>query len=160
MLNKIKSLIFNYEFLIPLFMLAFIVVYFFDISSLPAPARGMPTLIGSVALVLIAILLFTKHKDIFNFSRIEDGAKDKNLEDKQAATRKVAIITAIVILYIVGIYLIGYFVSTFIMIVATALLLGERNYLSISITTILFSVIMYFVFVSYFSLRLPSNLLF
>lgn len=160
MLNKIKNLIFNYELLVPVVLLIFIVIFMLDIQNLPAAARRMPALVGPITFAMIVALMIIKRKEIFNISGVGED-EDQNTHKVSAnATKKVGLITTIIIFYLAGIHFIGYFISTFVMIIAATLLLGEKNYLGIAVTSILFSVVMYLVFVVYFSLRLPSGLLF
>ena len=160
MLKKVKNVLSNFEFIVPAVMLTFVVVFLIDIQRLPAAARRMPTIIGVISVGLIVTLMITQYKQIFCIKKEEDSGEEAPKKGISAANKKVLIISAIMILYVLGIIYIGYFVATFVMIVATALILGERNYLAIVLTPLVYCLFTYLVFVQYFSLRLPSGILF
>lgn len=70
------------------------------------------------------------------------------------------IVFSLTIAYVVGIMYIGYFVSSIIFLIGTMSIFGRQGFLSKTIATAGFLLVVYALFVSFLGLRLPEGLLF
>ncbi|NLD06121.1 MAG: tripartite tricarboxylate transporter TctB family protein [Synergistaceae bacterium] len=71
-----------------------------------------------------------------------------------------AIIFSLTIAYVAGIMYIGYFVSSVIFLIGTMTIFGKQRFLTKTIATAGFLIVVYALFVSFLGLRLPQGLLF
>lgn len=71
-----------------------------------------------------------------------------------------AIVFSLTISYIAGIIYIGYFVSSIIFLIGTMSIFGKQKFLTKTIATAGFLIVVYALFVSFLGLRLPQGLLF
>ncbi|SFB21660.1 putative tricarboxylic transport membrane protein [Lentibacillus halodurans] len=117
----------------------------------PVDSDLMPKALGYL-LIILSIVLF--------FSGNNDAEKETKVDSRSASEMFLLLmVTALVILYISLLEIIGFVITTVFFIFICSLVLGYKNY-KVNITvSILFPVVLFYIFNYLLQIRLPSGIL-
>lgn len=153
--NKWKTQLINFEIILPVVMIIFIIVYMLNISDLPKISRRTPFLVGSITFALLILQLC-----ISLARNLKGTASDESSnETGKLKTNKALFLFFMMLFYNLGIYYLGFFIPTILMLVITMWVIGEKDPIKIIIVSGTFLIVFYLVFVRFFSLKPPSGVL-
>lgn len=152
--KKWKGKLLNYEIIMPIVMIVFIVLFIVNVYSLPKVAKRAPLLVGSITLFFLLVQTY-----ISILNNLKNNEEEKSKLSRGLLKNKVLQLLLIMILYIAIMSYFGYFPSTIIMLVVTMWVIGEKQLLRITLVSVVFIIVFYIVFVKIFGLQPPAGLL-
>ncbi|MBW2154049.1 MAG: tripartite tricarboxylate transporter TctB family protein [Deltaproteobacteria bacterium] len=153
--NNWRRQLVNFEIMMPIIMMIFVVVFIVDVYDLPKIAKRTPSLVGLITLVLLLI-----QTSISIAQNLKDNEKkEKNATEASLKKNKVLYLLLIMLLYNAAIYFFGFLSSTIVMMVITMRAIGEKSLVRISLVSGMFLIVFYFVFVKFFRLKPPEGVL-
>ena len=152
---KLKEQLFNFETMMPIIMMIFVIVFIVDVHDLPRISKRTPFLVAFITLILLLIQTYIS----ISQNRKDNEKKEKNEKAASLKKNKVLHLLLIMLLYDAGIYFFGFFPSTIVMLAVTMRAIGEKSLVRISLVSGMFLIIFYFVFVKFFRLIPPVGVL-
>jgi len=144
-----KDQLLNYEIIVPITMIIFVVVFIIDVYDLPKVAKRTPLLVGFITLALLFIqTCISILKDLKDSEKIEKIKISGNLLKNKALQ-----LLLIMILYGVGMYSFGFFPSTIVMLPITMWVVGEKDVIKIILVSGIFLIMFYVFFIKVFGLE-------
>jgi len=147
--TRLKDQLLDYEIIVPITMIIFVVVFMIDVYDLPKVAKRTPLLVGFITLALLfiqtCISILKNLKDSEKKEKIKISGnliKDKTLQ-----------LLLIMILYGVAMYSFGFFPSTIVMLPITMWMVGEKDVIKIILVSGIFLVMFYVLFIEVFGLK-------
>lgn len=144
-----KDQLLNYEIIVPITMIIFVVVFIIDVYDLPKIAKRTPLLVGFITLALLFIqTCISISRNLKDREKIEKIKISGNL-----IKSKTLQLLLIMILYGVGMYSFGFFPSTIVMLPITMWMVGEKDVIKIILVSGIFLIMFYVFFIKIFGLK-------
>lgn len=121
-------------------------VYFL---GLPGKAGYYPKLISGAIIILGIVIILNAVKAI----KSAPANLEQNVSKKEISYKSVALIVAYLVIYYFTFHTVSYILSTFLLMVATSVTLGYRNWKILIPTTAIVSIGIYFIFTQVFNVR-------
>ncbi len=140
--------------------LIFSCVYWLSAKDLPAKSIDFPK---AIFVVLIPLFIWNGVNSVLEFRKTlkdENTPEEKKWNCSLNITSSKVIVTLITAVYTLLIPVLGFFVCTVIYLAVLAFYLGIRKPVSLILFTILFTAVVYGVFVMWLQVRMPSGILF
>lgn len=129
-----------------------IIAYQIPISDYTIVKPSMiPVGLGWILIVLAIALFFAKETE-------EEKEKQRKLKKNEVID--LIVMFGFLIIYTFFLEKIGFVIMTFVFIFATSLYLGYRKWLSLTLVSVLFPVILYYVFTQLLNISLPQGIMF
>lgn len=119
------------------------------------------TLVVALSLLLVGMEFFKKKKEAVPPSALQpEGVKEAGGEEEEVNNWNIVIYLGILFGYMAMLHFIGFLISTPIVMMAVAIILKGRNYITMTLMSIFFSVTLYYVALKMMKIILPAGILF
>lgn len=128
---------------------------FFAASQMKSGPDFWPKIVAAGIIILGAVILAGGLLQMKKQGAWTEAEREKRAKDK-AQYLKVLAVVAVLIAYYFAFQYIGYTIPTFLLITATAVILGYRNWKVMIPTALIVSVALYLAFTNLFGIRFPG----
>lgn len=147
--TRLKDQLLDYEIVVPITMIIFVVVFMIDVYDLPKVAKRTPLLVGLITLALLFI-----QTCISILKNLKDSEKKEKIKiSGNLIKNKTLQLLLIMILYGVAMYSFGFFPSTIVMLPITMWMVGEKDVIKIILVSGIFLIMFYVLFIKVFGLK-------
>lgn len=147
--TRLKDQLLDYEIIVPITMIIFVVVFMIDVYDLPKVAKRTPLLVGLITLALLFI-----QTCISILKNLKDSEKKEKIKiSGNLIKNKTLQLLLIMILYGVAMYSFGFFPSTIVMLPITMWMVGEKDVIKIILVSGIFLIMFYVLFIKVFGLK-------
>lgn len=147
------------RYLFVIIAIAFIVTYWCSAYSLPSRSIVFPRFI---TFITIPIIIWTVIQSITEYRALKNNTEmteDQKWGRPLRLSRVKLVITGMTVLYVILIPLIGYCVMTILYVGGLSFYLGNRNFLKLTLFTLIYFGITYAIFSLWLGIRLPKGFL-